>query len=208
MAFKFNKGVIFTADRKRTSVTSSGETIGETGTNNKVYQLHPHMILTTAGLGLGQDIAKLLVDIIGVNESITVTEALKIVEDAFHFNHNLFKTANPTVEYTDLVAIIGGYDIEKEEPYLYTLSSFDGLTLTKQEGSYCSIGPGKEILDTEVNENIEHCNDFLDVIKLFSSAIRKVDSVDVSKDTFSIASFYDEGFKTSSVYINENGEIL
>ncbi|MFJ5717405.1 hypothetical protein [Neobacillus sp. NPDC093127] len=209
MAFKLNDGVVFTADRKRSDITPSGENKGTFISTKKVHHVHPHMVIATAGLGsLGQATVDLLTSIIGINESITVPEALQVVKDAFHFNHNMFKKANPTVPYLNLVAIIGGYDIDQNESYLYTLSSDDGFTLTKQEGNYLSIGPGKEIIDKEVKEKIPFCKDYEDIIKTFSAAIRKVDSVDVSKDTFSICSFYQDGYKTGSYEINENGEII
>ena len=208
VAFKFEKGVILTADRKRSDITSSGENKGAFTSVNKVQQVHPHMVIATAGLGLGQAIVDVITGIINNNESITVPETLLVVKEAFHFNYNLFKKANPTISYLSLVALIGGYDIEQKESYLYFLSADNGFELTKIEGNFFSIGPGEEIIKKEVTENISFNKGYVDIIKTFSAAIRKVDSDDVSKDTFSIVSFYEDGYKTGSFEINENGECI
>lgn len=210
MAYKLQDGVVLTADQKRSDLSMTGENLGGFRLVKKVKQIHPHMIIATAGLGdLGSATLNLLRSIIGINEEITVSSALQCVSDTFLHNYNLFKEINIGVTYLDLVAIIGGYDLEREKPYLFTISSKDDFKLTEQEGNYIRIGPGTNILDEKVNEDFQQWKDYSDIISTFSSAIRKVDSVDVSKNTFSIASIYSkkEGYLTTSVTVNEEGEI-
>ena len=211
MGFKTEDGVVFTADMKRNDVTAHGENMGTFNKAEKIYQIHPHMIIAIAGLAsVGEATTAILKSAIGINEDISVSDSLNYVQETFQYTYDLFKRVNPHVSYLPLVAFIGGYDLENLEPYMYTISSEDNFNLTKQMSKFICIGPNNDFLNNQALLKLPNCNTVTDIVNTFSEIIRDVDAEDVSKETFSKVSFYlqDEGYKVSNLYLNENGRLV
>ncbi|MFX3660310.1 MAG: hypothetical protein ACE3JN_09575 [Ectobacillus sp.] len=70
------------------------------------------------------------------------------------FTHNLFQTVNKDVSYLDLAAIMGRYDIEANQSFMYMLSSANGFKPQRIEDKFITIGPGAEIILKHINENL------------------------------------------------------
>ncbi|MFX3625120.1 MAG: hypothetical protein ACE3JP_14130 [Ectobacillus sp.] len=209
IGLKFNSGVVFVADTKNSDIDASGNSLGPFRSIEKISHISKSIIIATGGLGeLGRSIRMLLNSILHVKEGLAAADAIQHVSDTMKFAHHLFKTVNNDISYLDLAAIMGGYDIEARQSFMYILSSANGFKPQRVEDDFITIGPGAEIILKHINENMSRAEDVIEVAQILAEAIRRVDDISVSKDTFSIISFYDSTVQSCKFYrlqIDENG---
>lgn len=212
IGFKVNQGAILTADKMNSEVDHTGMNTGVQSSVEKISFIRKNMIMSTAGLSqLGSSVIQMLQATLHVRDEMLVQDAMNHVRDTMRFAHQLFQQTNPDVTYLDLVAFVGGYDLENEQSFLYTLSSTDNFEPREVPGYFVSIGPGNESIGGYIRERIGDVSNYGEAAQLFAEAIRTVDFPTVSKDTLTLISYYDpetNEFRYSKIMRDENGELI
>lgn len=212
VGFKVGQGAILTADNMNSEVDRNGANTGIQSSVEKISFIRKNMIMATAGLSqLGSSVSEMLRATLHMRDEIPVQEAIMHVRDTMIFARQLFQRTNPDVTYLDLIAFVGGYDLENSQPFLYTLSSADNFEPREVPGLFVAIGPGAENVNMYVRDRIDRVGTYVEAAQLFAEGIRTVEFPTVSKDTLSVISYYDpeeNAFKYSKVKIDENGVII
>jgi len=193
IGFRFDNGVIIAADKKNSDLNFSGENVGTYKLIEKVTAIQRSMLMATAGLGIGENLRDLMRVILNSRQEINVQDAMEYVSSTMQHTYNLFRKVNPEIKYNDLVALVGGYDKEKKESFLYQFSNLNNFTptLTQQLAIESPSDKITSSIRNYINENIRNINDAFQLAPLLSQAIRNISDPSVSKETFVRLKYFD-----------------
>ncbi|PLC14576.1 hypothetical protein QNH18_03085 [Bacillus paralicheniformis] len=203
-------GVLLTADTKTSNIDSQGANLGTFYASEKITSLRPNMIMATAGLSaLGKSIRSLLESVLNVKDQITVKQTNEHIKETFQYSYSLFKNVNNTIAYDHLIGLLGGYDEQKKRAFFYSFSNENHFIPEEVEGSIFAVGEGQKEVMQFINDRFnEYRDSYQSIARLFSMAIRNINSDNVSKDTFSILCLFDlieKQYKISRMHVDSKG---
>jgi hypothetical protein len=188
IGFKSQEDLILMADRMSSRINHDGVLAGENSRVDKVELLHPKAMFSTAGISqLGTAVKSVLTNTLNFNEDLTKDQILNAVKETLVYCHELFVKTNPHVTYTDLAAILGGYEDNMEAFYLYGFSSVNNFEPVecRPETGFFVMSPSNDItrsIESYIHDNIGTRH----AVTVLAEAIRGVDAPDVSKDTIAL----------------------
>lgn len=200
IGYKNKNSITITGDLKSTHINiRNGQRLDSYNQVVKVLPIGENMII---GIGehheLGMGIREMLNSIFKLIHNLSVEEMIEHVRKTALYAYNMFKEVHPKRK-TDLFLIIAALDKEQEKTYLYTLSS-------REQFEPREIGQENIIIEGCQRQKVKsYLSDALntlsgnELISNFSAAIRGIDDIMVSKETYSFRIEIEEGILTWDV---------
>jgi len=213
IGLKTDVGVIIVGDKKTSGLSNSGEHVGTYHLTKKVNAIQQNMIMGTAGLDIGIDLRELIRKTLYLRENREIKESIKHIEDTLSYNYNSYRRLNEHSSYSELLALVGGYDREKKAAFLYEFSQLNGFKPTRIIKPFVIASPSNEItnvIHAHILEGIQDTDGMGETVEFLAKIIRSIDSPSVSKECFGILLFYfekDDAFKCATYDIDNKGEV-
>lgn len=215
IGYKFGNGVVFASDTRTSNLNTDGSHTGIYTEKLKVLQLRKNMLIGAAGLGITYQTAELLKTILHTENNLNREEVLEFCMENIRFTFNNFIKVNPHIQYTDGELIIGGYDNNLNQSFLYKLSSaYENFTPIELEGNIVTSTPSITI-ELQVKEFIaartRGLTNAFDLPIILSESIRSIDHASVGKKTFTYMFFYNEDkgvYQEAKSIFDEEGNLV
>ncbi|MEH6989619.1 hypothetical protein [Cytobacillus firmus] len=210
---QFKDGVLFTADTKTSGLNNDGSHTGDYTESIKISQMKSNMIIATAGLSLASMTAKILRTTLLTENNLNNIETLDFCKETFQYTFNNFKRINPYITYTDGLGMLGGFDKDLGQSFIYLLSSINGFEPIKSNRQLEIFAPSEDI-ELQLRENITlklpQVRTPIDLVPIFSESIRKINHESVGQETFSCLFYFDhheKEFKIGKYSYDKDGKL-